>query len=158
MTAIEFPTTNLEDRAPEASPAPAAHRPFDAGNRRVALPAQVFFDPWLLNERMSTAHVYGALVAAEEASEGSATYDDVRRQLAMSRKAIGVHLRRLRDAGYLEPTPGRIRLRTLVRTARYPHRPGDALVAHPRRPAAPADPRTGRLFSVDPTDWGRQAS
>lgn len=98
----------------------AKRRAFNAGDRRVAIPAQIFFDPYYLTNRMTTPHVYGALVAAEEASEGKATYEQVRKRLQMSEQAIGFHLRDLRDRGYLEADDSRISLRDRVRTVRYP--------------------------------------
>lgn len=104
---------------PQASRVRKARHP-KYGDRRIAVPAQVFFDPRLLTERITTPHVYAALVAAEEASEGKATYGKVADMLGMSPAAFGHHLRWLRDHGYLEADEGQIRMTHHVRATRFP--------------------------------------
>jgi len=64
--------------------------------------------------------VYAALVAADEAAEGKATYGRVAGMLGLSPPAIGHHLRSLRDYGYLEAAEGQIRMTNHVRVVRFP--------------------------------------
>jgi hypothetical protein len=90
------------------------------GDRRIAIPAQIFFDDRLLTERITTPHVYSALVAAEESREGKATYGQVADWLGMSHSAIGHHLRWLRDYGYLDAEEGQIRMSHRIAVKRFP--------------------------------------
>lgn len=90
------------------------------GDPKVSIPAQIFFDPRLLTSRITTPHVYAALVAAEESSRGTTTYGRVAKLLDMTPAALGHHLRWLRDHGYLEAEWGTIQMTHKVKVTRFP--------------------------------------